>query len=88
MQLEAPLLTELFTALVERGDFPATEAAVQRAQQRGLFREYIGQHEYRPEWGPIVPVPGAERPGMRGGHQVSTGADVTAAISSISVPNW
>lgn len=70
VQLEAPLLTELFSALVERGDFPATEEAVQRAQDTGLFHEYIGQHEYRPEWCPIVPGPGAERPGMRGGHQM------------------
>ncbi|XP_043224158.1 muskelin-like [Amphibalanus amphitrite] len=70
VQLEAPLLTELFESLVERGDFAATEEAVQRAQESGLFSEYINQHEYRPEWRPIVPEPGAERPGMRGGHQM------------------
>ncbi|XP_037092841.1 muskelin-like isoform X2 [Pollicipes pollicipes] len=70
VQLEDPLLTQLHAALVERGDFGATEEAVQQAHDRGLFREYIGQHEYRPEWLPIVPAPGTDRPGMRGGHQM------------------
>ena len=71
VQLEAPLLTELYEALVERADFPGAEAVLDRAHHDGLFSEYIDQHEYRPEWCPIVPEPGADRPGMRGGHQVS-----------------
>jgi len=70
VQLEDPLLTELHAALVERADYAATEAAVQRAHDLGLFREYIGQHEYRPLWLPIVPAAGTDRPGMRGGHQM------------------
>lgn len=70
VELEHSVLTQLHGALVERGDFLGAEQVLEQAADDGLFSEFIGQHQSKPLWTPILPAPGADRPGMRGGHQM------------------
>lgn len=72
VELEHSVLTQLHGALVERGDFLGAEQVLEQAADDGLFSEFIGQHQSKPLWTPILPAPGADRPGMRGGHQVTS----------------
>jgi hypothetical protein len=41
IQLEHPLLTELHTTLVRRGDYPATEKLILSSLQQGFFTAYM-----------------------------------------------
>ncbi|XP_064604593.1 muskelin-like isoform X2 [Liolophura sinensis] len=75
--LEHPVLTELHNLLVHNGDFAACEELVSKACQEGLFNHYISQQDYKPKWCSLEQsskgsdVCGENRPGMRGGHQMS-----------------
>ncbi|XP_041349762.1 muskelin-like [Gigantopelta aegis] len=74
--LEHPVLTELHTLLVTKGDFDECEKLITKACEEGLFNMYISQQDYKPKWTAIQPISkgseaGSEcRPGMRGGHQM------------------
>lgn len=73
VKLEHPLLTELHTNSVGKGDFEACERLIGIAEQDGLFSAYIASQDYKPQWKLISPLTVAEdetRPGMRGGHQM------------------
>ncbi|CAD5116689.1 DgyrCDS5551 [Dimorphilus gyrociliatus] len=67
IQLEHPLLTELYHYLVARGDIEKCERILEDACEQGLFSSYVSQQDYQPKWTPIETSPS---PGMRGGHQM------------------
>ncbi|XP_074644616.1 muskelin-like isoform X2 [Tubulanus polymorphus] len=80
--LEDPLLTELYNHLVLQGDFRQCEQLLQRANEEGMFNHYISQQDYKPKWIALEPsqpvhsrnlreTSADNRPGMRGGHQMS-----------------
>lgn len=86
VDLEHPLLSQLYTLLVERGDFDAVERAVQQAVEDGFMDAYLSRQPIEAQWTQIetkwteCPPGAAGRsaggtpqrvgPGMRGGHQM------------------
>jgi hypothetical protein len=69
VELEHPLLSQLHSMLVVRGDFVATEAIVQQAAEDGYLDQYVRQQPVQAKWSPVKPT-SEEKPGMRGGHQM------------------
>ncbi|KAI8325866.1 hypothetical protein GQ54DRAFT_178910 [Martensiomyces pterosporus] len=67
--LEAPLLTSLHEALVEKGDYDRVEQLLCQAEREGMFASCISRIPYGPAWRQVdpnmFPVPPA-----RGGHQM------------------
>jgi hypothetical protein len=79
IQLEDPLITELYNTLVLRGDYAEAEKFLERCARDNLFHDYITQQDYKTSWVPLGPEypevicgdgPSQSRPGMRGGHQM------------------
>ncbi|KAJ1960007.1 hypothetical protein GGI12_004036 [Dipsacomyces acuminosporus] len=72
--LEAPLLTMLHEALVEKGDYDQVEQLLCQAEREGMFSDCISRIPYGPVWNrmcpDVYPVPPA-----RGGHQMCVDED-------------
>ncbi|CAG0882896.1 unnamed protein product [Cyprideis torosa] len=73
IQLEHPVLTELHSSLVERGDFEATERILERCVEQGMMDKFLVNQELTPIWTEITGC--GPRPGMRGGHQMCIDPD-------------
>ncbi|XP_014670808.1 PREDICTED: muskelin-like [Priapulus caudatus] len=74
VSLEHPVLTELHSLLVLRGDYDACERVMEKAARDGRFTHFISQQDYKAKWTPITAVTHNDgtdyKPGMRGGHQM------------------
>lgn len=72
VQLEHPLMTELYRTLVEKGDYGAAERFLEQSASQNLFQDYFTRQDYKASWNLICPddVNTTLRPGMRGGHQM------------------
>ncbi|CAI8048563.1 Muskelin [Geodia barretti] len=75
VELEHPLLSQLHSTLVVRGDFVTTEAIVQQAAEDGYLDQYVSQQPVQAKWSPVKPT-SEEKPGMRGGHQMCMDAEM------------
>eukprot|EP00731_Ephydatia_muelleri_P000998 Em0001g998a len=73
---EDPMLTHLYKAIVEDGDWKGAEQAMEQAAEAGHFEEYLCEQPVRVQWAPIEVATasagdqGGCWPGMRGGHQM------------------
>lgn len=79
VQLEDPLLSELFHQLVSCANFDAVENTLRYAAERNFFLEWVQSQKYSARWHRISPsslheledgAAVAYAPGMRGGHQM------------------
>ncbi|XP_058797930.1 muskelin [Phymastichus coffea] len=68
VQLENPILSELYDVLVVKGDYVQAEKFITDAVEKGILNEYINAQSYQVLWTKMLsPDP---KPGMRGGHQM------------------
>ncbi|KAF0852294.1 muskelin [Andalucia godoyi] len=74
VELEDPLLTNLFHALMVEGNFGRVEELLQTAADQGHFDPFVAAQKYTALWKRIL-HPGRKCPGMRGGHQMSIDVD-------------
>eukprot|EP01103_Thecamoeba_quadrilineata_P009060 TRINITY_DN1876_c0_g1_i1.p1 TRINITY_DN1876_c0_g1~~TRINITY_DN1876_c0_g1_i1.p1 ORF type:complete len:733 (-),score=108.15 TRINITY_DN1876_c0_g1_i1:57-2255(-) len=72
IELEHPILTQLHSCLVLKGEFEKCETLLDEAHKSNLFNDYlIDNCKYQPIWHNLHSESNTEpRPGMRGGHQM------------------
>ena len=58
VQLEHPILSQLYDKLIDSGDFDAVEKLIELSSEQNLFNDYIQQCKYVPHWTRIFPSPG------------------------------
>lgn len=69
VQLEDPLITELYETLVLRGDWAALDREIKRIAKAGLFEHWINSCTPRAVWQRIYGLdPDGNAPSTRGGH--------------------
>jgi len=54
IQLEHPLLTELHSTLVLRGDYQGTEELIVKSSEQGVFSKYMSSQQPRSVWTPLI----------------------------------
>eukprot|EP00912_Choanoflagellata_sp_UC4_P001633 UC4_evm6s1043 len=54
VSLEAPILTELYGALVEKGDFKKSEKILSQAHREGAFKQYATTQDCNIKWSHVV----------------------------------
>lgn len=70
VHLEDEILSRLNQSLVMNADFEAAERIIDEAAQRGLFREYIKNQEFKTRWNQVSITSKSIHPCSREGHQI------------------
>ncbi|KAJ2797132.1 hypothetical protein H4R20_005299, partial [Coemansia guatemalensis] len=76
--LEAPILSEIRSALVEEGDYDRVEKLLYQAEHSGMFLRYSARIPYASVWKPVGST-AYVMPPPRGGHQMCVDEDSRVA---------
>ncbi|PIA18725.1 hypothetical protein COEREDRAFT_79719 [Coemansia reversa NRRL 1564] len=76
--LEAPILSEIRSALVEEGNYDHVEKLLYQAERSGMFLRYSARVPYASAWSPIETATYVMPP-PRGGHQMCMDEDSRVA---------